>query len=95
MAKVRDVYRCGSCGYETAKWIGRCPSCGEWNTLQLSAPVPSSGGAALAGLARPAKVTPLGQADVYDDVRYYTGIGELDRVLGGGLVKGSVILLGG
>lgn len=95
MAKVRDVYRCGSCGYETAKWMGRCPSCGEWNTLQLSAPVPSSGGAALAGLARPAKVTPIGQADVYDDVRYYTGIGELDRVLGGGLVKGSVILLGG
>ena len=92
----RSVHVCSACAHESAKWHGRCPGCGEWNTLveelPASAPAPRRGG----GRAAPA-LRPVALADVEAPrvPRLATGIGELDRVLGGGLVPGSVVLLGG
>lgn len=96
MAKSRYTYTCSGCGYETSKWSGKCPSCGSWNTLEeeLRQTVPGS-----RSISPPADLCDsiLELEDIgYDsDVRYDTGIGELNRVLGGGLVKGSLVLLGG
>ena len=98
MPKSKTIYRCTNCGYESAKWNGKCPSCGAWNTLEEDVPLPTS---AAAGTARrkpvdlSAKIQALGEVDTTADVRYHTGVGELDRVLGGGLVRGSIVLLGG
>lgn len=100
MAKSKTLYVCSNCGYESSKWNGRCQNCGEWNTFEETDPVPvaKSGPAAYSS----AKVKPLTEQlstlfeiDVDTDVRYHTGVSELDRVLGGGLVKGSIVLLGG
>lgn len=98
MAKSRYTYTCGSCGYETSKWSGKCPSCGSWNTLeeelrQTVSPGRSSSGAAVSDLCD--NILELDDIGWDSDVRYDTGIGELNRVLGGGLVKGSLVLLGG
>ena len=96
MAKQRTVYVCRDCGYETAKWLGKCPSCGAWNTLEESeaqaAPSSASRPSAGRGLA---SVKRLSEIDTANDPRCRTGLSELDRVLGGGIVKGSVVLLGG
>ena len=91
MAKERTTYICGECGYESAKWMGKCPQCESWNTMTESAVVQvkssvSSGSAVSQKLS---KVVPLPQK------RVSAGIGELDRVLGGGLIRGMVVLLGG
>ena len=101
-AKLKSVYICSSCGYESAKWNGRCPSCGEWNTFEeevVEAAQKKSGAkkapSALNGEDCSDKVRTLSQIDTEDEIRYSTGAGELDRVLGGGLVKGSLVLLGG
>ena len=101
-AKLKSVYICSSCGYESAKWNGRCPSCGEWNTFEeeVVEAAPKKAGAkkapsALNGEDCSDKVRTLSQIDTEDEIRYSTGAGELDRVLGGGLVKGSLVLLGG
>ncbi|MCI6103476.1 MAG: DNA repair protein RadA [Bacteroidales bacterium] len=102
MAKEKTAYVCSACGYDTPKWVGRCPSCGEWNTLTEvrlgSAPSPAAGRAvqAVAGLVRsmPAPVA-LRDVPAEAEPRCLTGDGELDRVLGGGIVPGSLILLGG
>ncbi len=97
MPKSRASYRCTSCGYVCAKWNGKCPSCGEWNTLEEEVPLPAQS----IGLKRrhivdlSAQMHVLQEVDTTDDVRYHTGVGELDRVLGGGLVRGSIVLLGG
>ena len=100
MAKAKSVYRCEQCGSDHPKWSGQCTECGEWNSLvELNiAPVvshrassKSSGG--YAGQA--AAVTTLNQISVSRETRLATGIGEFDRVLGGGLVTGSVVLIGG
>ena len=95
MAKVKSVYICSECGYESPKWYGKCPSCGEWNTMNeeirdTAKPVPKS--ASSVSCAPPIPVREISTAD---EVRYQTGLGELDRVLGGGIVKGSLVLLGG
>lgn len=92
MLKSKEVFVCRECGYETVKWFGKCPGCGEWNTLEQSAPLSSS--PALKG-GKAAAVSPISQIQADEDVRCLTGISELDRVLGGGLVRGSIILLGG
>lgn len=91
MAKDRVVYLCGECGYESAKWMGKCPQCESWNTMTESAEVKvkSSAPAGAAVSQKLSKVTPLPQR------RVSAGIGELDRVLGGGLIRGMVVLLGG
>ncbi len=104
MAKTaKTVYVCSSCGYESPKWYGRCPECGEWNTFaeeirQPAAKAPSVsaaiGSVAPAGY-NPDEVMRLKDVNSGAEVRYYTGISELDRVLGGGIVRGSLVLLGG
>ena len=98
MAKVRTLHRCTECGGTSPQWVGRCPACGEWNTLveerdEVAAAAPAWAGwgaASPAGPARPSTEGP--EAEV---APVATGIGELDRVLSGGLVPGSVTLLGG
>ena len=99
--KLKSVYICSQCGFESSKWNGKCPSCGEWNTfeeeiVEVSASKKSSKASVLApSVDLSSKIVSLSGVDVDDDVRYSTGIGELNRVLGGGLVKGSLVLLGG
>lgn len=99
MAKAKEVYVCNQCGYETAKWMGKCPSCNAWNTLEEQEPVvqPKSQKAQLNGgkAISSANIYKMNEIDTDDEIRYYTGVGELDRVLGGGIVKGSLVLLGG
>ena len=96
MAKSKTVYYCSECGNETPKWQGRCAACGAWNTLVEHVEKPVA-----AGRARSAPVgisrTPqkLSQVISNDDIRFTTGMGELDRVLGGGAVAGSLVLVGG
>ncbi len=100
-AKLKSVYICSACGYESPKWNGKCPSCGEWNTFEEeiveAAPKKTSAkaSASAAGVNLSDKVRTLSQIDTDDEIRYSTGASELDRVLGGGLVKGSLVLLGG
>lgn len=94
--KVKTAYICNECGYQTMKWMGRCPGCNAWGSLtetvieeKKSAPAKKTSSGEI---RRPKKI-----ADIHYDneVRYSTGSGELDRVLGGGMVKGSLILVGG
>ncbi len=94
--KAKTVYICSECGYESAKWLGKCPGCNKWNTLEedVVMPIKASSGAVRLG-SNIAKATVLSQISLQDEPRYVTGISELDRVLGGGIVKGSVILLSG
>ncbi len=98
MAKSKTLYVCRSCGASAPKWAGQCADCGEWNTLeeQVQAATPARGGrhAGYAGAAQ-AVVQDLARVDLQQEARYTSGMSELDRVLGGGLVPGSVILLGG
>jgi DNA repair protein RadA/Sms len=94
MAKNKPSYVCGSCGARTSQWQGQCPACQAWNTLELAASalsLPAARGAP-AGKTASRTVTEVTQET---ESRAVSGIGELDRVLGGGLVAGSVILLGG
>lgn len=98
MAKTKSVYVCSNCGYESAKWNGRCQSCGEWNTFEEVETVATKASRAVSRRAQDIsdKITGLNSVDASrDEVRYKTGLDELDRVLGGGLVKGSLVLIGG
>jgi len=96
MAKAKTIFFCTNCGNETPKWMGRCPGCGAFNTMQehIEKPAPS-------GRAKPAPVgssrKPQRLSEVFsdDEIRFSTGMGELDRVLGGGAVAGSLVLVGG
>ena len=98
MAKAKTAYVCNQCGAEYTKWQGQCDACGVWNTLSEFVIEPARPGAVkrtgYAGVA-PAKIVPLTAVAAQIDVRTLIGIGELDRVLGGGLVEGSVVLVGG
>lgn len=96
MAKTKTVFYCTECGNETPKWQGKCPSCGAWNTLQEHIERTSSSKtvrSTVAGVNRQAKT--ISQVDSGDEIRFSTGMGELDRVLGGGAVEGSLVLVGG
>lgn len=96
MARTRTVFVCSACGNETPRWQGQCPACGEWNTLSAyHAPPPADRGRAPS--TAPGQSAPRGLAEVVaeDALRLETGMKELDRVLGGGLVSGSVTLIGG
>lgn len=99
MAKVKSVYVCRECGFETPKWNGKCPNCGAWNSLEETESVPvtkANLSAAKSGIDLSDRIVSLSDAETSaDEVRYHTGLKELDRVLGGGLVKGSMVLLGG
>lgn len=96
--KVKTAFVCGECGYESPKWVGKCPRCGNWNTMneEIIKEEPAKR-AAFTGNAvqRAAKAETITNIDTESEFRYKTGIGELDLVLGGGIVKGSVILLSG
>ena len=94
MAKARAVYSCTECGAVTPKWQGQCPGCGLWNTLveTVAEATPPS---RYAALSTTSGVQLLSAVDTAEDARVATGIAELDRVLGGGLVRGGVILIGG
>ena len=96
MGRQRSVHRCGSCGAASTRWAGRCAACGEWNTLAEE--VVSEGTAAAfggVGIVQGAVPVPLCDVDLSGAAPRPTGLGELDRVLGGGFVPGSVSLLGG
>ncbi len=101
MAKAKTRYECTACGAEYLKWNGQCTNCGAWNTIEEALPeikVPARSGGT--GNARrttdlSAQIRELSEIGTNEDIRYDTGIAELNRVLGGGLVKGSVVLLGG
>lgn len=94
MAKPRSTWRCQQCGHTEPRWVGRCSECGEFGTYAEEAPATSAPGpSSVAGIARP--VTALADVATADELRFSTGIGELDTVLGGGLVRGSVVLIGG
>ncbi len=94
MAKDKTLYTCSDCGGTSPKWLGKCPSCGAWNTLIESvAEGPSKN--RFQSLAGPAPVTTLSQIEATDIDRRPTGLDELDRVLGGGIVEGGVVLIGG
>ena len=96
MARVKTVFRCGECGGESPRWLGRCPACEAWNTLveELHQPVAASA-VVVAGGRSGAGPMPIDQVPADEWVAVSSGIDELDRVLGGGLVPGSVTLLGG
>ncbi len=88
-AKKATIYRCVSCGHSEAKWLGRCPECGEWNSLREAAVDPAG------DRAGETFSVPLTAVEAGRTARIATGLGELDRVLGGGLMRGSAVLLGG
>lgn len=96
MAKTKTVYLCTQCGNETPKWQGRCPACGAWNCLEEHTEKPAAPGrakTAAEGLSRqPQKIS---EVNTDSEIRFSTGMGELDRVLGGGAVAGSLVLVGG
>ncbi len=95
-AKSKTVYVCRECGYETPKWMGKCPSCNSWSSLEEDVRTPVSASARTVGtLPSATSVKPLSKIDVKDEQRYITNIKELDRVLGGGIVMGSGVLLSG
>lgn len=93
MAKTKTVFVCSSCGYESTKWLGKCPGCNEWNSFYEE----KLAGNSSSKIKEKRVITPkpLNEVIGKDAVRTHTGIGELDRVLGGGLVKGSLVLVGG
>src|SRR5688572_11766373 len=96
MAKAKTHFTCQACGYQSAKWLGKCPDCGGWSTLVEEAP-PASDDRRPAWGASSGQAKPTRLADVTAEAeeRRSTRIRELDRVLGGGLVPGSLVLLGG
>src|SRR5829696_3278561 len=97
MARSATVFACSSCGHESPKWHGRCPGCGEWNTMteEKRAAAPAGRAAPARGGGRALTPVTLGDVQAPKLARLHTGIGELDRVLGGGLVPGSLVLIGG
>ncbi|KMW48421.1 DNA repair protein RadA [Ralstonia insidiosa] len=96
MAKSKTVYTCTECGGTAPKWAGQCPHCQQWNTLVETVAQPASGaGARFQSLASSATVRKLSEIDAEDVPRFSSGIDEFDRVLGGGLVGGGVVLIGG
>lgn len=96
MAKTKTVFVCNECGYESAKWLGKCPACNEWNTFYEEKLVKEKDRSFISDKkTKSCKPTALNSVEGKEASRISTGVGELDRVLGGGLVKGSLVLLGG
>ena len=101
MAQPKSIYTCNTCGASSPRWLGKCPGCGAWNSLVESVSEPAGGagknrlGAGFAALAPASQVQPLAAIEAVDVARSPTGQDELDRVLGGGIVAGGVVLIGG
>ena len=94
MAKNKTVFVCNNCGYESPKWMGKCPACGEWNSFFEEKVITSKSGSGKTNKER-VKPIELSKIEGKETTRVSTGFDELDRVLGGGLVNGSLVLLGG
>lgn len=96
MAKVKSVYVCSECGFESPKWYGKCPQCNQWNTLNEEMPISTKSLKSSSRIASPAANT-YKLSEITNDIetRISTGIKEFDRVLGGGIVSGSLVLLSG
>ncbi len=97
MAKTKTLFYCTDCGNELPKWQGQCPSCGAWNTIVEQPSIPKSGvkrSTRAVGIG-PSKAQKLNEIQTTEELRFQTGMNELDRVLGGGAVKGSLVLIGG
>ena len=98
--KTKTLFYCTECGNETPKWQGKCPACGAWNTIverpaekaTRKSPAASRGSALGVAVNRPRT---MAEVETTDELRFPTGMGELDRVLGGGAVRGSLVLVGG
>ena len=102
MAKAKTVWYCTSCGNEYPKWMGQCPACGEWNTMVEEPKAVSAGKASAPSRSRAyvstekdARPQPLSEISMSEESRFSIGIEEVDRILGGGMVRGSMILIGG
>ena len=98
MAKARTIFYCTECGNETPKWAGKCLACGAWNTIVEQETAPKAKSGRSPGVRSPfhaVKAVSLSEIDTAEELRFHTGMGELDRVLGGGAVKGSLVLVGG
>ena len=96
MAKGKTVYYCTNCGNESPKWQGKCSACGAWNTIEEHIEKPLPAGIAKTSLSTHSRVPQkLKEISTEDEIRFSTGLGELDRVLGGGAVSGSLVLVGG
>jgi DNA repair protein RadA/Sms len=96
MVKEKTIYSCSECGGTSSKWLGKCPACGAWNTLVESvaaSTLPNKN--RFAALSKSAEITALGDIEATSMSRTPTGLEELDRVLGGGMVEGGVVLIGG
>ena len=94
MAKKKKVFFCQNCGHEENAWLGQCPVCKEWSTF-VEEQVVSGKDVTISRQAREAEIHSLDEVEIGEDTRIYTGLKELDRVLGGGIVPGSLILVGG
>ena len=98
MAKQKTAFVCNDCGADLSKWQGQCPECGQWNTIQeirLAKSTSSRANQASGYAGVSSEILTLGAIDLEDQPRFSSGVGEFDRVLGGGLVPGSAILVGG
>lgn len=97
MAKKKSKFMCRACGYESPKWMGRCPGCGEWNTMDEEVLHVQKGprGAFLHSEGVSSKAMPISKIETVEEPRIQTELGELNRVLGGGIVPGSLVLIGG
>ena len=97
MATSKTVYTCRECGGTSPKWLGQCPHCKAWNTLEEGVAEPAAGAAKnrFQALAKSQPVATLSEIEAADVERSPTGQEELDRVLGGGIVPGGVVLIGG
>ena len=93
--KAKSVFSCQSCGHQSPRWLGRCPDCGGWNTIKEERQAATGKGRPIALKTLQAKPTPIGEIEVIGEDRRLTRIGEFDRVLGGGVIPGAVILIGG
>ena len=97
-SKLKTIFACQACGFESSKWLGRCPDCGEWNSLVEERQEASASARARQGsiaLEIGGKPRPYDTVDGAETDRISSGIGEFDRVLGGGIVPGSMVLIGG
>jgi DNA repair protein RadA/Sms len=96
MKKPETIYVCQSCGHKSRKWLGKCPECGEWNSLVEERAQPAKKGGARSNFAlREVSAVPFTEIEPQDDVRVSSGVTEFDRVLGGGIVPGTLVLIGG
>ena len=95
-SKAKNIYICSECGFESPKWYGKCPGCGQWNTLteEIQA-APSKFSAPVRNAENRAKAMAINEISTDEEIRYHTGFSELDRVLGGGIVKGSLTIISG